>query len=156
METLKTDYSDAVYEGKRTFTITQSNGAQQTGVNIEDTTVYTTGDYFGASDINSTNRQVNGLSNVARVTLASSSWSANTSTVNGGAYYTLTMSGFTIFEESPTITIGAAGTLPTETEEANFGMIAYAIANVSTGSITFYARSKPTGNIVVIVKGASR
>lgn len=155
MATLKDDYSDAVYNGKRTFKVTQSNGTVQTGVNIEDTTTYISGDYFGASDINATNAQVNGLGSVKKITLALGNWSSETTTVNGTAYYTNVVSGLTIFADNPVIGIGAAGTLPTKTEVADYACINAAIADVSGGTITFYAEDKPSGAVVVLAKGVA-
>lgn len=56
---LKTDYKDAVWSGDRRVRITPDSGTVVTG-SIKDITSYdTTGDVFGASDINATNTQVN-------------------------------------------------------------------------------------------------
>ena len=56
---LKTDYKDAVWSGDRRVRITPDGGTAYEGT-IRDITNYdTTGDVFGASDINATNKQVN-------------------------------------------------------------------------------------------------
>ena len=153
MATLPTDYVDAVWSGSRKYSMTD-NGDDT--VSFTDETTYTTeGSYFGAGDINRTNTQVNGMSGTKTISIASSAWSNSTSTVNGNAYYTATVSSLTIYEESPQLALSPAGTVPTTAEENAFAALAYAVANVANGSITFYAYTKPTTTIRVLAKGVS-
>lgn len=153
MATLPTNYVDAVWSGQRKYTMTQN---QDSTVSFADATSYTvTGSYFGASNINATNAQVNGLSTAKTISIGASAWSSSTTTVNGRAYYIATITGLTIYVENPEISIAPAGTVPTTTEEERFAAIAYAVANVSNGSITFYAFTKPTASISVLAKGVA-
>lgn len=153
MATLSTSYVDAVWSGNRKYQLI--NNADNT-VSFTDSTDYTVeGSYFGATDINATNRQVNGVSSAKTITIATTAWSSSTSTVNGNAYYTATVTGNTIYVDNPEIAISPAGTVPTTAEESAFSALAYAVANVSAGSITFYAYTKPTTAIRVLAKGVS-
>lgn len=153
MATLSTSYVDAVWSGNRKYQLI--NNADNT-VSFTDETDYTVeGTYFGASDINATNRQVNGVSSAKTINIAANAWSSSTSTVNGNAYYTATVSGLVIYVDNPEIAISPAGTVPTTAEESAFSALAYAVANVSGGSITFYAYTKPTTAIRVLAKGVS-
>ena len=153
MATLPTNYQDAVWSGSRKYTMTQN---VDDTVSFTDATDYTVeGSFFGAGDINRTNTQVNGISGAKKISIASSAWSSSTTTVNGNAYYTATISNLTIYEDNPQIAISPAGTVPTTAEENAFSALAYAVANVSAGSITFYAYSKPSTTIKVLAKGVS-
>ena len=153
MATLPTNYVDAVWSGQRKYDMTQN---QDSTVSFTDVTEYSvTGSYFGASNINATNTQVNGLSTAKTISISSTAWSSSTQTVNGRAYYVATITGLTIYVENPEISIKPAGTVPTTTEEERFAALAYAVANVSGGSITFYAYTKPTATISVLAKGVA-
>ena len=150
---LPTNYVDAVWSGQRKYQMTQN---QDSTVSFTDVTSYSVeGTYFGASNINATNSQVNGLSAAKTISIGSSAWSNSTQTVNGRAYYVATISSLTIYVENPEISIAPAGTVPTTTEEERFAALAYAVANVSGGSITFYAYTKPTATISVLAKGVA-
>ena len=113
------------------------------------------GSSFGASDMNATNTQVNGISGAKIISIPVASWSANPSTVSGGSYYTATVSDLTIYTENPQIAISPSGTLPTAAEEDAFAALAYAVASVANGTITFYAYTKPATIISVLAKGVS-
>lgn len=153
MATLSTSYVDAVWTGNRKYQMTQN---QDSTVSFSDETDYSVeGSFFGAGDINATNRQVNGISGSKVITIATSAWSNSTSTVNGGDYYTATVSDLTIYEENPQISISPAGTVPTIAEESAFSALAYAVADVENGTITFYAYSKPSSALNVLAKGVS-
>lgn len=153
MATLPTNYVDAVWSGQRKYQMTQN---QDSTVSFTDVTTYSVpGTYFGASNINATNTQVNGLSSAKTISISSTAWSSSPSTVNGNSYYTATISNLTIYVENPEISLKPAGTVPTTTEEERFAAIAYAVANVSNGSITFYAYTKPTSTITVLAKGVA-
>lgn len=153
MATLPTNYQDAVWTGSRKYTMQQN--ADDT-VSFSDATEYTVeGSYFGAGDINRTNSQVNGISGAKEISIATSAWSSSTTTVNGNDYFTTTVTGLTIYEDNPQIAISPSGTVPTASEENAFSALAYAVADVSAGSITFYAYTKPTSTIKVLAKGVS-
>ena len=153
MATLSTNYKDAVWSGQRKYNLVTN---QDESVSLTDVTTYTVeGSYFGAADINATNTQVNGVSGSKTISIATSAWSNSTSTVNGNAYYVATVTGLTIYEENPQISISPAGTVPTTAEENAFSALAYAVANTTNGSITFYAYTKPSTAISVLAKGVS-
>lgn len=153
MAVLPVNYVDAVWSGNREYSLTQNPNST---VSLTDVTEYSVeGSQFGAGDINATNRQVNGISGAKTITIAASAWGSSPVVVSGGSYYVATISNLTIYTENPQISIAPAGAIPTDAEEANFSAIAYAVANVSAGSITFYAYTKPTVSISVLVKGVS-
>ena len=89
---------------------------------------------------------------IRQITLAASSWGVTPVTVNGTEYYTQTVQVTKIYSESPIISIGAAGTLPTSEEQINFAKISAAIADTTMNTLTFYAKSIPNGPVVVIAK----
>lgn len=150
---LPVNYTDAVWSGNRKYAMTQN---QDNTISLTDVTEYTVeGSQFGASDINATNGQVNGISGAKTIAIPASAWSSSTSTVDGNAYYTAAITGLTIYTENPQISIAPVGTVPTSTEEANFAVIAYAVADVANGSITFYAYTSPSVTINVLAKGVS-
>ena len=150
---LPTNYVDAVWDGNRKYQMIQN---QDSTVSFTDETDYSVeGTFFGANDINRTNSQVNGLSVAKTIAIGASVWSSTPSTVDGNSYYIATITGLTIFVENPEISIAPTGTVPTTTEENRFSALAYAVANVSAGSITFYAYTKPTSTIRVLAKGVA-
>ena len=72
---LKEDYKDPIYEGSKTYRITQ-NADGSSG--ILDTTKYTQeGDRFAAKDINSTNAAINQINHVTPVTLTATGWTGD-------------------------------------------------------------------------------
>ena len=150
---LPTNYVDAVWDGNRKYQMIQN---QDSTVSFTDETDYSVeGTFFGANDINRTNSQVNGLSVAKTIAIGASVWSSTPSTVDGNSYYIATITGLTIFVENPEISIAPTGTVPTTTEENRFSALAYAVANVSAGSITYYAYTKPTSTIRVLAKGVA-
>lgn len=62
MDKLKTDYKNDVYLGNRKYTmVTNDDGT----ISLVDVTTYTEeGDDFGADDINTTNKAINGILNM--------------------------------------------------------------------------------------------
>ena len=87
------------------------------------------------------------------VSLASSSWSSSTTTVNGTPYYTASVTASSLVKEYPIISCGSSSTLPSKQEKNAFNLIDYAIANVTNHTITFYAVIKPTINLTIKVIG---
>lgn len=87
------------------------------------------------------------------VSLASSSWSSSTTTVNGTPYYTASVTASSLVKEYPIISCGSSSTLPSKQEKNAFNLIDYAIANVTNHTITFYAVIKPTVNLTINVIG---
>lgn len=150
---LPTNYVDAVWDGNRKYQMIQN---QDSTVSFTDETDYSVeGTFFGANDINRTNSQVNGLSAAKTISIGSSAWSNTPTVVDGNSYYIATITGLTIYVENPEISIAPTGTVPTTAEENRFSALAYAVANVSAGSITFYAYTKPTSTIRVLAKGVA-
>lgn len=89
------------------------------------------------------------------LTLLSTGWSNTTVTINDENYYTYDVQVDRIHSESPILAIGAANTIPTALEEANYACINAATADQSSNVITFYAQTKPTGTITIIAKEVS-
>lgn len=72
---LKVDYTNDVFEGNRKYQVTNNDDGT---ISLTDVTEYTKeGDTFGGDDINSTNKEVNRLSNGVAVTLSASEWSSS-------------------------------------------------------------------------------
>lgn len=156
-DVLRTDYQDAVWSGLRKYRFTTNSDST---TSVTDVTQYTTeGDAFGAADINRTNIVIQEVENASistrKITLSASGWSSNTVSIDGMALYVQTVTVNAIYIENPIISLGAAGTIPTYTEEGNYALIKAAVADVSTNKITFYATSKPTGTIYVYAKGVA-
>lgn len=151
---LQTNYTDAVWSGNRKYTtITNDDNT----ISFVDATKYTVkGSIFGASALNNIGKQVNGVSGSVTLDLVSGGWSSSTITIDGQNYYTYSFSDLTFYTEHPNIVLGAAGTLPTSAEEADFTKIAYAISDDSSKTITFYAKERPTTELHIIVKGAEQ
>lgn len=156
-DVLRTDYQDAVWSGNRKYRLT-TNGDNTTSVT--DVTEYSVeGDNFGAGDINRTNAVIKEVENAQissrKITLPANGWSANTVAIDGMALYVQTVAVTAIYNEHPIISLGAAGTLPTQNEESAYALIKAAVANVDTNRITFYANSRPSTTIYVIAKEVS-
>lgn len=153
MATLPTNYADAVWTGNRKYTMEEN---QDNSVSFTDVTEYSVeGSFFGAGDINRTNTQINGMSGARVISIAASAWSSSATTVNGNSYFTTTVTGLTIYEDNPQIAISPTGTVPTTAEENAFALLAYAVADVASGSITFYAYTKPSTTITLMAKGVA-
>lgn len=87
------------------------------------------------------------------VSLASSSWSSSTTTVNGTPYYTASVTASSLVKEYPIISCGSSSTLPSQQEKNAFNLIDYAIADLANHTITFYAVIKPTIDLTINVVG---
>ena len=153
-DVLRTDYQDAAWSGERKYRFTQ-NGDNTTSVT--DVTEYTVEGYvFASADINRTNIVIQEIENaslsVRKITLPASGWSSNTVTIDGMIFFVQTVTVTAIYNDTPIISLGAAGTLPTYAEESNFALIKAAVADVNTNRITFYATAKPSGTIYVLAK----
>jgi len=154
-DVLRTDYQDAVWSGERKYRFTNNTDST---TSVTDVTTYSAeGDNFGAGDINRTNSVIKEVeasaTSLRKITLSASGWSASTVTIDGMALYTQEVTVTAIYNENPIISLGAAGTIPTYTEEGNYALIKAAVADTSTNKITFYATAKPTGTIYVLAKG---
>ena len=86
-------------------------------------------------------------------TIASSGWSNSQTLIDGEDYYTYTISLTAVYTDTPIISIGATGTLPTAAEQAAYDSFEYATVDDSLLRLTLYATSKPTDNFKIIVKG---
>ena len=77
---LKTDYKDAMFDGDRKYRITaNADGTSR----ISDETEYTQeGDFFGANDVNATNKAVNHLNHTTQVTLTAAGWTGSAAPVH--------------------------------------------------------------------------
>lgn len=91
----------------------------------------------------------------AEVTVLANSWSSTTTTVNNIAYYTYQIQLTGLFVVSPTIGIGAIGTLPTEAEQEAYNSWAYATVDTEDLVVTLYAEEVPTSNFNIIIHDAT-
>lgn len=91
----------------------------------------------------------------ASITIATTGWSNSTTTVDGTAYYTHKTSLSSVFDSHPAVLLGALGTVPTDAEVAAFEAVRYFRVDTSTNKLICYAKTKPSANFVVIVKGVS-
>lgn len=112
-----------------------------------------TGDYTPDMVGTYSKEHIDALHSTAAITLKTDNWSTSTTTIDGGEYYSYSVSGLTLNDIFPIINIGATGTLPTTAEEAAYECIKY--VDAKTGSLTFYATTKPQNDIPVLVKGAT-
>lgn len=88
-----------------------------------------------------------------QVSVATSDWSSSTTTVSGVNYYTATKTMTTIYDPHPVVVCGASGVLPTVTERTAYDTLSYVTVDTSTKVVKFYAQSKPTSTVYVVVKG---
>lgn len=93
------------------------------------------------------------------ITLLASNWSSTAITTSDGVeLYTQTINnGLTIYNENPTIGIGAPTNrtpqIPTSTQIEAFSLLYAAVANITNNSITFYVTEVPQTDFYVIAKG---
>lgn len=92
---------------------------------------------------------------VKSITVSPTGWSTSATTINGTAYYTYAVTGLTIDDDHPEVSIGVSGTatLPTADEQTAFECIKYGVASGST--LTLYAESVPETSFVINVRGVS-
>ena len=110
------------------------------------------------TNLTATNTNVTTLQNKhawVSFTIATGSWSSTTTTVDGKAYYTYTISLSNVYEDHPTIVCGAAGTLPTEAEATAFALLKYAYSDGTAKTLKLYAESVPASNFVILVNGVA-
>lgn len=90
-------------------------------------------------------------------TIATGSWSATTSTIDGTAYYTYSIALNAVSDDHPTVSIGASSgaTLPTEAQQAAYDCLKNAYASSTAKTLTLYAEDLPESDFVIIVKGVS-
>ena len=88
-------------------------------------------------------------------TIETTDWSSTTTTVDSIAYYTYTKTLTKVYSAHPFVSLGAAGTIPTDTEKANYNLIKGAIANTTANTITFYAIAVPQVDLVMMVREAA-
>ena len=74
-------------------------------------------------------------------------------TIDGMAYYTYVISLTSVNTDVPDVMIGAADTLPTSAEQDAYNCIKYAIVDASALTLKLYAKSVPTANFYIRVKG---
>lgn len=144
---LKVDYVDAVYTGKKKYTITANGDGTST---ITDSTEYSQkGTQFGAKDINETNAAVNRLQGLLTVTLPAANWTGTTAPYS----QTVNVPGITA-DDNPTMTrtlTGAEDAATIKAYEKAYGFIF--AGQTRDGTVTFYAKKLPTTDITVGLKG---
>lgn len=146
---LKTDYKDAMFDGDRKYRITaNADGTSR----IADETEYTQeGDFFGANDINATNKAVNHLTHTTQVTLTVGGWTGS------AAPYTQTVKVNEATEKMEAILVSAlAAGADLDTQKAYakaFGIISSGTAELGNGTATFWAYKKPATDCTVGLKG---
>lgn len=94
------------------------------------------------------------MENVVELTLASSSWSSSTFTINGTAYYRQnSTNGYNVISnkilEMVQIPYSSSYTLPSEAEIEAYNKIDFMVYNDSDHLIYWYAKEKPTTSIKV-------
>lgn len=89
------------------------------------------------------------------ITISTSGWSNSTTTVDSVAYYTHETALATVFDSHPDIYLGALSTFPTTAEKQAYMAVDYITVDSATNKLKCYARSKPSADFVIIVKGVS-
>lgn len=146
---LKEDYKDPIYEGSKTYRITQ-NADGSSG--ILDTTKYTQeGDRFAANDINSTNAAINQINHVIPVTLTATGW-----TGDFAPYAQTVMIEGVKADDSPIVVSMLEDGASEEVQKAYskaYGIITSGTGTTADGSVTFKVYKKPTTDITIGLKG---
>lgn len=91
----------------------------------------------------------------ASITISTSNWSNSTTTVDSVAYYIYEVSLSTVFDSHPDIYLVALSTFPTSAEKQAYMTVDYITVDSATNKLKCYARSKPSADFVIIVKGVS-
>lgn len=149
MSTLKTDYKDAIFSGKKQYQIASSGGNST----ITDVTNYTQeGTRFGADDINATNREVNRMNHITLITLGQSNW-----TPSSGTIYTQRID---IGELTSDMNLEMMSALPynatTDEQKAYnkmFTILSQGVAETYDGYAMFKIYKQASSNITVALKG---
>lgn len=146
---LKVDYVDAVYTGKKKYTITANGDGTST---ITDSTKYSQkGTQFGAKDINETNAAVNRLNHVTEVTLTAAGWTGSAAPYS----QTVTIDGATADMEAILVSALADGA-DAATQAAYskaFAIVSCGTATIGDGTVTFKVYKVPATDIKVGLKG---
>lgn len=144
-----------------TVTLEASVGTDTTNFNIQSGQAYLslgkiTMGTSGISSVDETPVAISGGNGeFTKYTISTSSWSSGTTTIDGTAYYTYSINVNRIMDQIPVVSCGAAGTVPTPTEKKAYANVDSTILNTSSKTLTLYARSKPTSDFVIIVKGVN-
>ena len=146
---LKEDYKDPIYEGSKTYRITQ-NADGSSG--ILDTTKYTQeGDRFAAKDINSTNAAINQINHVTSVTLVATGWTGDSAPYA----QTVAVEGVKA-DDFPTVVSmledGASEKVQKAYSKA-YGSITSGTGTTADGSVTFKVYKNPASLITIGLKG---
>lgn len=91
----------------------------------------------------------------ATLTISSTGWSNSTTTVDGTAYYTYEVALSSVFDSHPDIYLRALSIFPSLAEKQAYMSVDYITVDTDTSKLKCYARSKPSANFVIIVKGVS-
>lgn len=145
MNALKTDYRDALFEGKRLYRIAAADDGKST---IDDMTVYLQqGDLFGANDINTTNAAVNALQGLLRVVLPVGAWSQVFP-------YTQTVSVAGLQDTDnpiPVLIVTGTSEAAIKAQRKAFGLLYK--GTTGNNSFTVYALKRPAVDITIGLKG---
>ena len=87
--------------------------------------------------------------------IATASWSTNTTTVSGVVYRTYSIPVTSVADPTPDVLIGVmeGSVLPTTAEQNAFNSIKYATIDTSTMTLTLYAELVPTSDFYIKVRG---
>ena len=101
--------------------------------------------------------QVSGIvtNGVTQFAIAVASWSSSTTTVDGTAYYTYTVTLTNVYKPIPSVCIGSSSVLPTADEQTAYNCIKYSTVDADTLTLKLYAESVPTSAFYVKVIGAA-
>ena len=92
---------------------------------------------------------------VTQFAIAVASWSSLTTTVDGTAYYTYTVTLTNVYKPIPSVCIGSSSVLPTADEQTAYNCIKYSTVDADTLTLKLYAESVPTSAFYVKVIGAA-
>ena len=92
---------------------------------------------------------------VTQFAIAVASWSSSTTTVDGTAYYTYTVTLTNVYKPIPSVCIGSSSVLPTADEQTAYNCIKYSTVDADTLTLKLYAESVPTSAFYVKVIGAA-
>ena len=96
-------------------------------------------------------KMVHGLAGDYTVNIASSDWSAGTTTINGTEYYSCQKTVTMVYSEHPIIYLIPSGTLPTDAENEAFAKLEM-VADTANSRMTFYSEDN-TVALSIGVKG---
>jgi len=153
MNTLRTDYVDAVFSGSRKYAMTTN---QDSTVSFTDQTTYTTeGDRFGAADINETNGAINKILGVKTMTINQYAW-----TQSGDVWYRDYIDNNYTNTDTPIISLYIPWNTPRETAkimQKNFSYINDITTNYDSTNNRYFFRvivnARPTDAFQVMIKG---